>query len=102
LGTHKKNISAELLYLNSALLDLYFLARTFKIPEGSEKTFISIAYFGQFHIGNITYYLTDILKEYDIVYSTGEQCEKNKSKVKRCIEINEFIDLQSIIDSYKK
>ena len=102
LGTYKKNISGQLLYLNSALLDLYFLARTFKIPEGSEKTFISIGYFGQVHIDNITYYLTDIMKEYDIVYSIGDKFIKIKSNVKRCIEIDKYIDLQSIIDSYKK
>ena len=54
----------------SIFMDLYYIFRTFKIPYENKNPFLSILYAGNFHRRNITYFLTDIIKYYDIVSDT--------------------------------
>ena len=97
LFEYKNEYAFALLQLNTALLDLYYLFRTFKQPQGSKKTFISIGYFGNRHVNNISYFLTSIMDCYDIVYQHSKEIYSRN----RCIKVNDFIDLQSLIDQYK-
>ena len=87
--------------LNTPLLDLYYLSRTFKPPKGSAIPLISIAYFGVNHINNIAYFLQNIMGHYEKVYIKNKKHTDNGDRFVRCLTIDEHVDLQSIIDSYK-
>jgi len=52
---------------NTIFMDLYYIFRTFKIPRGDKNPFLSIIYAGDFHRRNITFFLANIIKYYDIV-----------------------------------
>jgi len=54
----------------SIFMDIYYIFRTFKIPDKNKNPFLSILYAGNFHTRNISYFLTDIIKYYDIVSDT--------------------------------
>ena len=77
-------------------LDLYFLTRSFKKPQGSEQPLVSFGYFGAMHSRNITHFLLKIMGDYEQVYLQDEIDKKN-----RCIKIDKHVDLQGIIESYK-
>jgi hypothetical protein len=103
---YRHKLRHSLISINTAFLDLYFLLRTFKKPQGSKKTFISIGYFGAYHTENIKYFLTHIMKSYDIVYEykKNDDVIQSYNKIKkenRCIEFDKKIDLQETIDFYK-
>ena len=51
----------------SFFLDIYYILRSFKIPKGDKNPFLSILYSGHFHTRNIKYFLTNIIKYYEIV-----------------------------------
>ncbi len=52
---------------NTIFLDLYYIFRTFKIPKGDKNPFLSISLFGDAHSQNIKYFLTEIIKFYEVV-----------------------------------
>ena len=79
-------------------LDLYFLTRSFKKPQGTEQPLVSFGYFGATHSKNITHFLLKIMGDYEQVYL---QDESDKTITNRCIKIDKHVDLQGIIDSYK-
>ena len=85
-----------LLNYNDIFLDLYMLSRTFKNPYGNINSFINISYFGDTHVKHIKYFLTEIMGQYNIVFS------KNERRENRCIEFKKNIDLDKIIQEYKQ
>jgi hypothetical protein len=52
---------------NTVFMDLYYVFRTFKIPRGDRNPYLSIIFGGDFHRRNITFFLANIIKYYDIV-----------------------------------
>jgi hypothetical protein len=52
---------------NTVFMDLYYIFRTFKIPRGDRNPYLSIIFGGDFHRRNITFFLANIIKYYDIV-----------------------------------
>jgi len=83
------------------LLDLYTLSRSFKVLNKSKDVnpMINICYFGELHIEHITYFLTKILKGYDIIFE-----KKNKESM-RCVNIETNVDLDyhiNLLNTYRK
>ena len=105
INKNKRKLKYNLIIINTQFLDLYFLLRTFKKPEGSKKTFISIGYFGAYHTENLKYFLINIMKSYDILYEykKNDYMYKNRidQKENRCIEFDKKVDFQDTIDFYK-
>ena len=52
---------------NSIFFDLYYIFRTFKIPKGDKNPFLSILLAGDAHSQNIKYFLTNIIRYYEVV-----------------------------------
>jgi hypothetical protein len=88
-------IFEQLLSFNSKSLDLYFLARSFKTTIDNKNPIVSIGYFGQDHTENIEYFLTKIMKNYEVEYHYSSK--KEDKVVNRCMEINKHIDLNKMI-----
>ena len=88
---YKSKIASDILYFNGMTLDLYFLSRSFKTTTTNTNPLISIGYFGDIHVKNIVYFLTEIMKNYELITI-------NSSKNKRCLEITENINLNDMID----
>ena len=80
--------------LVSTELDLYFLLRSFKTPKDSKNPLISIGYFGEAHIQNITLFLKDKLNYEPVYYQYDGDND-------RCLEIKKHIDLNKIINHFK-
>ena len=67
-GEHNNMLGATLNVTENAIfLDLYYIFRTFKIPKGDKNPFLSISLFGDAHSRNIKYFLTEIIKFYEVV-----------------------------------
>ena len=96
------NIHSFISDINLIDLDLYFVLRSFKKPEGSNNPLVSIGYFGATHCENIVHFLMNIIGEgkYEEVYKKDEI--KIGEEVSRCLEIDKLVDLDEVIDSYKK
>ena len=96
------NISDFISTINLIDLDLYFVLRSFKKPEGSNNPLVSIGYFGATHCENIVHFLMNIIGEgkYEEVYKKDEI--KIGEEFSRCLEIDKLVDLDEVIDSYKK
>lgn len=88
------NLRNIVMDLVSTELDLYFLLRSFKTPKDSKNPLISIGYFGEAHIQNITLFLKDKLNYEPVYYQyDGDNY--------RCLEIKKHIDLNKIINHFK-
>ncbi len=67
-GEHYNMLGASLNTTENAIfLDLYYIFRTFKIPKGDKNPFLSISLFGDAHSQHIKYFLTEIIKFYEVV-----------------------------------
>lgn len=85
---------------SSILLDIYILLRTFKKPEGIAKnSLISLCYFGNFHVKNIVYFLTHIMKAYTIELELSN--DKQELSDKKCLVIDKNININDIVQYYK-
>jgi hypothetical protein len=83
-------------------LDLYFLARSFKKPEGSEKPLVSFGYFGVDHSLNIRHFLLNIMGNYTDNYTEDNSTEDNSTKEpNRCLKITKNINLDKMMEHYK-
>jgi hypothetical protein len=88
------NLRNIVMDLVSTELDLYFLLRSFKTPKGSKNPLISIGYFGNAHVKNISLFLKDKLNYEEVYYQYDGDND-------RCLEIKKHIDLNEIIKHYK-
>ncbi len=52
---------------NTIFMDMYYIFRTFKIPKGDRNPYLSLIHIGDRHRENITFFLANIIKYYDIV-----------------------------------
>ena len=86
-----------MLTIISVFLDLYYITRMLKVPYKSKNANLSIGYMGFTHTENITYFLTEILKIYEV--NNKVDITYIKKEAKRCIIFQEYIDLDSIISS---
>jgi len=93
----RSKLTKILLVVNTINVDLYLLTRAFKKPVGSNRPLLSFGYFGNFHTKNIIHFLTNIMGQYEFVYAQPETQKGN-----RCLEINQRVDLQELMDSYKR
>jgi hypothetical protein len=94
------NISSDIiLTIISVFLDLYYITRMLKVPYKSKNAELSIGYFGFTHVENITYFLTNILKIYEVTSKVDMTYIKKEPK--RCIVFEEYIDLDNIISDSK-
>jgi predicted transcriptional regulator len=82
-------------------LDLYFLTRSFKKPEGSEKPLVSFGYFGATHCKNIKHFLLNIMRNYTDVY-TQDNSNYEGTQPNRCLEITKHVNLDELINHYQK
>ena len=88
-GNSTRSLAREGNYFNSSentiFLDLYYILRTFKIPKGDKNPFLSILYAGDFHIRNIKYFLTNIIKYYEVVEEVNRKGDlDNEDPELRC------------------
>lgn len=82
--------------VTSIFLDIYYITRALKIPKSEKNSILSIGYFGNNHVKNLTYFLTNILCIYDINESIDYSGTQN-----RCIDFsNKYIDLDKIIEEH--
>jgi len=76
---------------------MYYITRTFKVPENDVTPILSMGYFGKFHSENIMYFLTEIMKTHSIKYNI----KNDKDDLDfRCITFPKF-NLNDILDKYK-
>ncbi len=90
-------------YANSHFLDMYYLSRMFKIPAGDINPVLSTAYLGSYHTRNIQYFLTNIMKTYEVVYDI-ENISLGKNVIEpndKCITFPNF-NLDNMIDEYQE
>ena len=80
---------------------MYFLSRTFKQPKNSKKPLISFGYFGDYHTESIVYFLTNIMRNYELVYSHDNDNSATPKGSNRCLKIEQNINLNNIINEYK-
>jgi hypothetical protein len=88
-----------LLVMNSSLLDLYYLTRMFKKPTNDYNPLLSIGYFGMRHSQDINHFLLNITGLYEHVYTESNIVDEKQF---RCLNIKEHINLDEILDTYKK
>ena len=89
----------KLLSMNTTLLDLYYLTRMFKKPTNDYNPLLSIGYFGMQHSQDINHFLLNITGLYENVYTESNIVD---DKQFRCLDIKEHINLDEILDTYKK
>ena len=78
---------------NTIFMDLYYIFRTFKIPGAEGKNpFLSLIYAGDFHRKNITYFLSNIIRYYDIVEEVNIKGDfmYNEDRQMRCTYMPNF------------
>ena len=89
----------KLLSMNTTLLDLYYLTRMFKKPTNDYNPLLSIGYFGRTHSQDINHFLLNIINLYENVYTESNIIDEKQF---RCLDIKEHINLDEILDTYKK
>lgn len=86
----KNSVNIPLL-LTASFLDMYFILRMLKQPEGGKVSDLSIGYFGHAHVVAISNVLMEQRFGYDVVYSIP------KNNFNRCLTITEEIDMLSLL-----
>lgn len=80
--------------ITSIFLDIYYITRALKTPKSEKNSVLSIGYFGNNHIKQLIYLLTNVLSIYKIDESIDNSIETN-----RCLDFsNGYIDLDKIIE----
>lgn len=88
-----------LISMNTTLLDLYYLTRMFKKPTNDYNPLLSIGYFGMKHSKDINHFLLNITGLYENVYTESNNIDKGQF---RCLYIKEHVNLDEILNTYKK
>ncbi len=91
--SHDQNMSFIVFFallgsINTLFLDFYYITRTFKKPEGAREGFLSIGYFGAYHVENLNYFFTNIMKLYNTNFNVKVKDRKNASL--RCLSMPDF------------
>ena len=113
LQKYLKNLSSDLTTkiinlltsLFAPFLDLYTLLRSFKKPQNNINSILNICYFGSEHVENISYFLKDIMQEYELVYYKNNRnyfTKNNTNKVNRCLTFDKDINIDEILNQYKQ
>ena len=90
-----------LLHIGSVILDIYFVSRMLKQPLNNLNSSLSLCYFGNAHLTNSVYILTKVFN-YKVIYSNDNMNYfSDKDNVKRCIEIEQFIDIPSDLKEHE-
>jgi hypothetical protein len=78
------------------VLDIYTIARSLKPINNSYDVspIINICYFGDTHVKNITYFFTQIMKGYDIIFERPYK----QQEITRCINIETYININDHIE----
>jgi hypothetical protein len=79
--------------INSIWLDIYFILRSLKAPEGwspknRTNSSLTVAFFGHYHVRTITYLLTHVMGLYDISYASAAERPRDQ-----CTRILDHVDL---------
>jgi hypothetical protein len=100
---YNPTILKMLIYFNSIFLDAYYVLRTLKLPENpitkkfEENPAMSIGYFGNLHVKNITYFLTNILHIYNMENKIEKREDSDNVPI-RCIDFTkEKINVDKIL-----
>ena len=83
---HIKRLTLYMVALCSCFLDMYFVLRNFKYQETGVITKLSLGYFGDAHVDNITILLTNILKLYTVSGKTDTK-KVEKNDYNKCLEL---------------
>ena len=113
LQKYLKNLSSDLTekinHLSTSLfapfLDLYTLLRSFKKPKNNINSILSVCYFGSEHVENMSYFLKNIMREYDLIFEVNNRnyfTKNNTEKVNRCIKFDKNINIDELINNYKQ
>jgi len=78
-------------------VDFYYLTRMFKIPTGASNPILSLGYFGAHHTECIAYFLTNIMKLYNVNHKQKDYSEANPN---RCLVFSKF-NMNEILHTYK-
>jgi len=99
-----EDIRVIVIEITSIFLDMYYITRLFKIPDGSTNPILSLNYFGNQHTKQIIYFLTDIMQLYNVSKDVNNE-NYYRFDVKigelRCLDMPKF-SLNKILDKYKK
>jgi hypothetical protein len=79
------------------MLDLYYLTRLLKTHSDIIPPVLSVSMFGYYHSKSIEYFLTKIVKAYDIKYNVV-----NIKEGKKCLQFNQPIDLNYMVAKWCK
>ena len=89
-------------FTTSIFLDLYTILRAFKKPDETAKNaVVTFGCFGAAHVMDMTHFLTKIMSAYDIVFSNSIRYIDNNRDPVRCVNIDEDINLDEMIEHYK-
>ena len=101
-----ETIDTYIMQTSSVILDLYTFCRslkyTKKLNDKEPVPILDICYFGNVHVQNMVYFLTNITKFYDIVYYHDYNDYNIIDNVNRCLQIEEDIHLDDILMSLKE
>ena len=97
-----KHIIEYTIDIKSAIADIYFILRTFKVlPEDSVYPKFVIGYFGNAHTIGLTHFFTKIAKLYKIEYRIQSKEGKKSYKNYRCLEFkHKLVDIEKLVDKY--
>jgi hypothetical protein len=94
---HFEDISDFILILLAPLLDIYTIARMFKIPSPpSVPSVLNVGLFGDSHVRTMVHILTDNF-DYTVVYKK-EQEDDEDDEANRCLNIDKPINIQKDIN----
>ena len=92
-----------LIYFNSIFLDVYYVLRALKLPENpitkkfEENPAMSIGYFGNLHVKNMLYFLTNILHIYNMENKIEKREDSDNVPI-RCVDFTkEKINVDKIL-----
>ena len=100
---YNPTILKMLIYFNSIFLDVYYVLRALKLPENpitkkfEENPAMSIGYFGNLHVKNMLYFLTNILHIYNMENKIEKREDSDNVPI-RCVDFTkEKINVDKIL-----
>ena len=103
------DLTDKITHLSTSLfapfLDLYTLLRSFKKPENNINSILNVCYFGSEHCENMSYFLKNIMQDYELIYEKNNRnyfTKNNTEKVNRCLTIDKDVNIDEILNHYKQ